>query len=570
MECRARMTIKNKDFIFLDFQTTGTVAARSEIVEAGWGLYRADSDIRDLVWTTHLVALPEERALSRTIQKITGLSADYYRESPSISADELKENLARFLDDNKTTPIVMHYAQFKIPFLLKVLGEDSESALRIICVHRLAKRLRPGLKAYSLRAVAGFMGYATAEKKRSHDHLTATATIWRDLSSSIPVDEIPSDLVAWLKTYTPSTSTLATLPLHDQELRKKRLALPHMPGVYFFLDSFDKVLYVGKAADLHHRVNSYFRGRKTKGSRLNEMLTRAVGFRYVEVRSELEALIRENDEIKQIDPPYNRLLRVEGRSLAHFCFNKLMPDPKPWGHRTYGPTSSLWMLDAIRLSIEGDPSLPLAPGYRKGLTKEIIQEATFRLFRTYDMSLDHAPNPEDWHHLALKAWPLEHARLLEKQLRVEDDASPLELEPESEVEPGDDSTEENGDKVWTAEDLELFLGKAFLSLYRQILRSRWYLRLSHSMIEWQFHSMPDVTHRFTVIRGMLQEPDREVEMEAFSYNERLAGFDLKVYDRIRILYAELKKGLKRGDLIRLHLGPKLVLSEAELKRLVRP
>ena len=37
------MTIKSRDFIFLDFQTTGTVAAQSDIIEAGYGLYRAEN-----------------------------------------------------------------------------------------------------------------------------------------------------------------------------------------------------------------------------------------------------------------------------------------------------------------------------------------------------------------------------------------------------------------------------------------------------------------------------------------------------------------------------------------------
>ncbi|RZA21978.1 MAG: hypothetical protein EOP10_16015 [Proteobacteria bacterium] len=561
-----RMTIKNRDFIFVDFQTTGTVAARSDIIEAGWGLYRAELALPDHTWTTFLIALDNQRQLSRTIQKLTGLSADYYREAPAITPAELKERLKDFLDEHKATPIVIHYAQFKVPFLLKALEEESFSGDRIICVHKLSKQLMPGLKSYSLRAVAGFMGYHTAEKKRSLDHLNATATIWSFLSDRITGDTIPEDLVPWLKTYQPAVSHVEALPIHDQELRKKRLSLPHRPGVYFFLDRAQNVLYVGKAADLHHRVNSYFRGRKTKGSRLNEMLTRAVDFRYVEVESELEALLRENDEIKQIDPPYNRLLRVEGRSVQAITFNSFLSEPRTWGFRPYGPIASLWMVEALRPFIQGGAILPFIPAFMNGITEGMIQQALENLFLSYDLPLNKIPLADDWYELALKAWPLEHQRLSLKQQKVDEDVLAIEVEEEYDEE----ELLEEAEKVWTVEDIEDFIKDAFLHLYRQILRSRWYLRLAHSVIEWEFAHTPGKTHRFHIRCGTFHAHASQEENIDFSYAQRLKCFDMQVYDRIGIIYAELRKGIKRGDKIRLHLSSRLVLDEGELLRRVRP
>lgn len=557
------MTIKSRDFIFLDFQTTGTVAARSEIIEAGFGLYRAELSPEKQDFQTFLIALDEQRQLSKTIQKLTGLSANYYSDAPAICAEELSSKLAEFLNQNESLPIVIHYAQFKIPFLLKVLGEDNNILPRIICVHKLSKRLIPGLKSYSLRAVAGYMGYATAEKKRSLDHLRATAKIWQNLCEQIRETELPYDLVSWLKEYSPREDQAAKLEIHDDALRKKRLALPHKPGVYFFYDRFGNILYVGKALDLHHRVNSYFRGRKTKGSRLNEMLTRAADFRFVTVGNELEALLRENDEIKKNDPPYNRLLRAEGRAIQTIRFNDYLPEPKPWGHKPFGPLSSLWMMELLKPLIQTSEILPFMPAFMDGIDEAMVQNAMRNLFDSYDLVLQGRPDIDDWYELAQRAWPIEHERLLEKQQKRLEDVFAIETEEEELI-------EEESEKVWTEEDIESFIRDAFLHVYRQILRSRWFLRLADCFIEWEFDHTPGVVYPFTIKCGTIDFSPKESSGSNFSFRERLECFDMQVYDRIGIIYAEIRKGLKRGDKIRLHLNPHLVLDSDRLRQLVRP
>lgn len=551
------MNLGSQDFIFLDFQTTGTVALTSDVIEAGWGLYRADREPKDQVWTTHLIALDEERKLSRTIQRLTGLSANYYVEHPSIAFETLSRELRAFLQEHAQTAIVIHFAQFKLPFLWKVIAleeGDERAAIqgRVICVHRLSKLMIPELKSFSLRAVAGYAGYATAEKKRSVDHLTATAFVWRYLKAKLEDEDIPHDLVPWLRAMKPREAK--ALPIHDQALRKKRLALPNTPGVYFFLDAFANILYVGKAANLKHRVNAYFRGKKTKGSRLNEMLTRAVDFRFVEVTSELEALLLENDEIKRNDPPYNRMLRVEGREVRGIRFNDLLPEPQLWGYRVWGPMSSLWMVQALRPFIERSDAMALAPAFMSGVTEEMVREAIGNLFAAYGIESMQDPLTEDWHQLAQIVWPIEYARLLRVPSTEEDEEE--EVLEEEVVE----------QQEWTAEDVQAFLSDAYRHLLRQMFRSRWFLRLSHCRIEWTFIHDPDHQHEFRVCCGQLVA---EGGQETASYLERLQCFDMQVYDRVGILYAELKKGLRRGDRIRLHLGPNHVVDQDFLKNRLR-
>lgn len=84
--------------------------------------------------------------------------------------------------------------------------------------------------------------------------------------------------------------------------------LPQNPGVYFFRDSEDKILYIGKATSLRDRVRSYFSADliKSRGPRLVDMVFKAQGITWTETASVLEALILEANLIKKYQPHYNR------------------------------------------------------------------------------------------------------------------------------------------------------------------------------------------------------------------------------------------------------------------------
>ena len=100
--------------------------------------------------------------------------------------------------------------------------------------------------------------------------------------------------------------------------RDVRLSLPHAPGIYRMLRTDGSVLYVGKAASLHHRVNSYFRKQNGVPERLLEMLSQARAISFDVTPSPLEAALLEPDEIKRHRPPYNVALTIAGpRVVVH-------------------------------------------------------------------------------------------------------------------------------------------------------------------------------------------------------------------------------------------------------------
>jgi len=91
--------------------------------------------------------------------------------------------------------------------------------------------------------------------------------------------------------------------------------LPSCAGVYQYFDAKGKLLYVGKAKNLKHRVKSYwrftpaFKPNEAQSSRITKMLHEADRLEYILVETEADALILENSLIKQLKPKYNILLR---------------------------------------------------------------------------------------------------------------------------------------------------------------------------------------------------------------------------------------------------------------------
>ena len=91
----------------------------------------------------------------------------------------------------------------------------------------------------------------------------------------------------------------------EEELKK----LPALPGVYIMHDKKDQIIYVGKAISLKNRVRQYFQSSRDKSVKIKQMVSKIARFEYIVTDSELEALILENNLIKEHRPKYNTMLR---------------------------------------------------------------------------------------------------------------------------------------------------------------------------------------------------------------------------------------------------------------------
>lgn len=131
------------------------------------------------------------------------------------------------------------------------------------------------------------------------------------------------------------------------DVREKISLFPHSPGVYRYYDASGEVIYVGKAKDLHKRVAQYFVAPERLNSKTRALVAKIADAQYSVVGSEADALLLENNLIKQYKPRYNILLK-DSKTYPWIC---ITPGPFPRifltrrvvkdGSRYFGPYSSV-------------------------------------------------------------------------------------------------------------------------------------------------------------------------------------------------------------------------------------
>lgn len=134
--------------------------------------------------------------------------------------------------------------------------------------------------------------------------------------------------------------------MNDVDLKQLLVKVPNSPGVYKFKNKDGKILYVGKAKNLKNRVRSYFRKEKNRAMRTQKLVSKIADMEWIEVGSDLEAIMLETNLIKEYRPKYNVLMKDD----KNYCYIKVTNETFPRikivrkvqkdGARYFGPKTS--------------------------------------------------------------------------------------------------------------------------------------------------------------------------------------------------------------------------------------
>ena len=163
--------------------------------------------------------------------------------------------------------------------------------------------------------------------------------------------------VAFVSLCYPMSPEFVIIKGMNELIKHKLQLLPDSPGCYIHKDKHGKIIYVGKAINLHNRVRSYFRKNIGRGPQIDKMVTLIRRFEYIVTDSELEALVLENNLIKEHRPKYNTMLKDDktypyikvtvGEAYPRVLFSRMM---KKDHSKYFGPyTSAAAVKDTIEL-----------------------------------------------------------------------------------------------------------------------------------------------------------------------------------------------------------------------------
>ena len=110
------------------------------------------------------------------------------------------------------------------------------------------------------------------------------------------------------------------MPNVDNHIALLLKRIPESPGVYQYFNKDGQIIYVGKAKNLHRRVNSYFQ-KDQQTYKTKQLVKHIADIKYIVVNSEQDAFLLENNLIKQHQPHYNILLK-DGKSYPSICITK--------------------------------------------------------------------------------------------------------------------------------------------------------------------------------------------------------------------------------------------------------
>lgn len=169
---------------------------------------------------------------------------------------------------------------------------------------------------------------------------------------------------------------------NSSRLRKIIKSIPYQPGVYLFRDKFESVIYVGKAKNLKKRVSSYFSKKIFDTNKLRILVRQIQMIDHIVVETETDALLLENNLIKEYQPRYNVLLK-DDKSYPFICV-KNEPFPRVFSTRNpvndgsayFGPYTSVY---TVRTLLEFIRQMYPLRNCNYNLTRDNINSGKFKV-----------------------------------------------------------------------------------------------------------------------------------------------------------------------------------------------
>lgn len=284
-------------YAILDIETTGGKYNEEGITEIA--VYKFDG----LKVVDQFISLVNpEQPIQPFVVNLTGINNEMLRNAPKFY-----EVAKRIVEITEDCILVAHNAKFDYRILrteFRRLGFEYER--KSLCTVELSKKLIPDMPSYSLGKLVRALGIPLSDRHRASGDAQATIKLFKMLLAK----DVEKDIMKEHVRKEPKNNLDTKLVFILEEL-------PSETGVYYFHNENGDIIYVGKSRNIRKRVNQHFTNDNPKS---REMQKKVASVSYELTGNELIALLKENQEIKQIKPKYNRALRKDifSHALYHF------------------------------------------------------------------------------------------------------------------------------------------------------------------------------------------------------------------------------------------------------------
>lgn len=290
----------NHLFAIVDIETTGSHANANGITEIAIYIHDGEKVVDE-----YQTLINPRQEIPVFIQSLTGISDEMLKNAPSF--EEVAPIIFDYLDGKV---FVAHNVNFDYSFVnhhLKKEGFTLNS--KKLCTVRLARKILPGLPSYSLGKLCRSLNINVENRHRAAGDALATTTLFKMMIDADEHQQIEEALNA--------KSKEESLPPHISRLTLQ--GIPRQPGVYYFRDKKDKIIYVGKAKNLYKRILSHFSNNDTHKNK-QDFLREIRKISHQVCGTELQALILENIEIKRLWPEKNKVAKHPEKRFALYKY----------------------------------------------------------------------------------------------------------------------------------------------------------------------------------------------------------------------------------------------------------
>lgn len=288
---RIQSTMLPKKIVFIDVETTGMRFLYDRIIEIG--ILRVENNKCVKKYTTlinpHLYLPPD-------ITTITGITPQELENAPTFK--EIKDTILELIED---CTMVAHNVRFDYSFLKNEFKRVNTSfSPAHFCTVKLSQFLFPHVSHHNLDSIIRRFSIPCKNRHRAFDDAAVLWKFYKKIQKQLPLEIVETAVSKALKR--------PSLPSKISE--KTVQDLPVSSGVYLFYGSSKQPLYIGKSKNIKERILSHFSQDHSSPTEM-KISQQIESIETITTPGELGALFRESQLIKQLQPLYNRKLRLK-------------------------------------------------------------------------------------------------------------------------------------------------------------------------------------------------------------------------------------------------------------------